>query len=191
MTVLENTPVGILSIQDLAYIAGFIDGDGSICAQIIVRTDYVLRFQIYLTVNVTQKNRRKYILEKLRKIWGKGIVRDRGDGNSEWALNGFAHVGPFLTQILPYLRLKKKQANLVLKIIEQHPLVQNDPQKFVNLCYLADQLSVLNDSKNPVHTTETVLAKYAEIFPDIQFQKRTKRHCVRATDPLKSKGSQK
>jgi hypothetical protein len=170
MALRPKIELATLSSVDLAYMAAFLDGDGSIMARIIAREDYVLKFQIYLSVNFIQSTRRRFLLENFQKsLGGKGIVRDRGDGNSEYVLNGFALVGPFLTRILPFLRLKGKQANLVLKIIEQYPLVQNDPQKFVNLCYLADQVAASNDSRNRILTSAIVLQKYAEIFPNIQF----------------------
>ena len=41
-----------LSPMELSYIAGFLDGDGSIYAQIVKRPDYRLRFQIRGKFNV-------------------------------------------------------------------------------------------------------------------------------------------
>lgn len=41
-----------------SYIAGFIDGDGSIIAQIVRREDYVRKFQIRVSVVFYQKTKR-------------------------------------------------------------------------------------------------------------------------------------
>eukprot|EP01047_Picozoa_sp_COSAG01_P000436 COSAG01_NODE_8_length_44037_cov_102.614593_10_plen_59_part_00 len=47
-----------LTIEEKAYIAGFLDGDGSINAQIVQRKDYVLKFQIRVSVTFFQKTTR-------------------------------------------------------------------------------------------------------------------------------------
>ena len=169
MAVRRKKSLSTLSEVDLAYISGIWAGDGSIHARIIPREDYVLKFQIYLSANLTQKTKRKHILLQLQKILGVGIVRDRGDGMSDLTLNGFDLVGPFLTQLVPYMRLKKRQANIALKIIEQHPLVRRNPIKFLELCVLADQIAAANDSKNRTHASQSVLQKFKSLYPDIQF----------------------
>ena len=43
-----------LSNEEIAYLAGFLDGDGSIHAQIVQREDYRLKFQIRVTVTLFQ-----------------------------------------------------------------------------------------------------------------------------------------
>ena len=169
MAVRRKRSLSTLSELDLAYISGIWAGDGSIFARIIPREDYVLKFQIYLSVNLTQKTQRKHILLQLQKILGVGIVRDRGDGMSDLTLNGFDLVGPFLTQLVPYMRLKQRQANLALKIIEQHFLARRNPIKFLELCVLADQIAAANDSKNRMHTSQSVLKRFKSLYPEIQF----------------------
>lgn len=47
-----------LTKLDYAYIAGFLDGDGSILAQLVRRTDYRLGFQIRVSITFYQKNTR-------------------------------------------------------------------------------------------------------------------------------------
>jgi hypothetical protein len=47
-----------LSPMELSYIAGFLDGDGSIYAQIVKRSDYQLRFQLRVSVSFFQKTTR-------------------------------------------------------------------------------------------------------------------------------------
>ena len=44
-----------LSPIELSYIAGFLDGDGSIYAQIVKRYDYRLKFQIRVSITFYQK----------------------------------------------------------------------------------------------------------------------------------------
>jgi len=50
----------------LAYIAGFLDGDGSIFFQIIPRKDYKQKFQIRSSIAFYQKTECSEILEWLK-----------------------------------------------------------------------------------------------------------------------------
>ena len=85
---------------------------------------------------------------------------------SDYTLVGPAPVCKFLKQIQPYLRLKKKQANLVIRITEQLPNSQ-DPEKFYELCQLVDQVSALNDSKIRVVTADIVISSIKEALKEI------------------------
>lgn len=145
----------ILNKDDLLYLAGLIDGDGSIIAQMVRRSDYRFRFQIRVTVQVSQRKKRRHHLEHIYDTIGYGLVRDRGD-MSDYALTETKTVYHFLKQLSPYLRIKKKQANLVIKIIEQLPSSKNSALLFIDLCRLADQVAELNDSKNRQINAEVV-----------------------------------
>lgn len=96
-----------------------------------------------------QKRKRLWFLNWLKeKMGGMGTIRSkRSDGVSEYTIVGVNNVVHVLQLLEPKLRLKKEQANLVLKICEQIPLIKNNKQKFFILCELVDQLGVLNDSK--------------------------------------------
>lgn len=141
-----------------AYIAGFLDGDGSIIAQFVRKNDYILGFQIRMSAHFIQKMKRIHFLQDLFNEIGLGVVRDRGDGIAEYNIVGAKTLEPFLKAILPYLRIKKKQANLVLKIIEQLPSTKNNQEKFLETCLLVDQVANLNDSKNRSITADVVKA---------------------------------
>ncbi len=145
-----------LSLEQACYLAGFIDADGSIMAQIVSRKDYVLKFQIRVSVTCIQKMSRIHFLRSFQSEIGTGTIRDRGDGIGEFAIVGHKNVSAFLKQIVPYLRNKKKQANLVIRICEQLDGTKNHTQKFLELCVLADQVAALNDSKNRLNTSQTV-----------------------------------
>jgi LAGLIDADG endonuclease len=145
-----------LSVEQASYLAGFIDADGSIIAQIVSRKDYVLKFQVRVSVTCIQKMNRIHHLKEFQYEIGKGTIRDRGDGIGEFLIVGHKNVFAFLKQITPYLRNKKKQAKLVIRICEQLDLTKNDPQKFIELCALADQIGALNDSKNRSNTAQQV-----------------------------------
>lgn len=148
--------------DDLIYLAGLIDGDGSVIAQIVRRADYVYRFQIRCTVQITQLKKRRHFLEHLRDTIGYGIVRDRGN-ISDYILTETRCVYSFLKQLSPFLRIKKKQANLVLRIIEQLPSSKNSALLFIELCRISDHVAELNDSKKREITAEIVAQKLQEL----------------------------
>lgn len=152
-----------LLIIDLAYIAGLLDGDGSIIAQIVRRQDYKWGFKITLTVQFTQKSNRRVYLEKLFSLLGVGFIRDRVKNQfsvSDYVITDVKHVYALLKALQPYLRIKQKQANLVITLIEQLPLAKEAHQKFIQLCLIVDQVAALNDSKNRKVTSKTVIEHF-------------------------------
>ena len=146
-----------------AYLAGFIDGDGSIMAQIVSRPDYILKYQIRVSLSFIQITKRKHFLLKIQNEIKKGNLRDRGDGISELTFIGWQDVKWILLQIKPFLRIKEKQANLVLKIIEQLPLTKTSPNNFLKICELADQVAHLNDSKRRTIITQVVRQRFQDL----------------------------
>jgi intein/homing endonuclease len=158
----HKTFMTTINKDDLLYLAGLIDGDGSIVAQMVRRSDYVYQFQIRLTVQISQHKKRRHHLEDILKIIGYGIVRDRGE-MSDYILAETRNVYSFLKQLSPFLRIKKKQANLVIKIIEQLPSSKSSAFLFIELCRLADQVAELNDSKKRNINAEVVIRQLKEL----------------------------
>ncbi|MCX6791682.1 MAG: hypothetical protein NT149_01440, partial [Candidatus Gottesmanbacteria bacterium] len=63
-----------------AYIAGFLDGDGSIFLQLVRRKDYIFGYQVRASVVFYQKTSQKKILRWLIHKLRCGYLRDRNDG---------------------------------------------------------------------------------------------------------------
>ena len=134
-----------LSAEELAYLAGFLDGDGSINAQLVRRLDYRLGYQIRVSVTFFQKSQRNWFFFKLKKQLGVGTLRIRNDNISEFALVGIQTVKPFLEKIQPYTELKKKQIEIILEICNKLSKNQSS-EDFIQLCKKVDLLEDLNDS---------------------------------------------
>jgi hypothetical protein len=147
---------------DCIYLAGFLDGDGSIIAQLVSRHDYKFKFQIRLTLQITQLKTRRWFLESLKDLVGAGYIRDR-DFISDYILVEPANVEKLLKQVQPFLRIKQKQAKWVLKIIEQLPSSRDSQDKFLLTCQLVDQVAELNDTKKRKHTAKSVAAMLKEL----------------------------
>ena len=70
----------------LAYIAGFLDGDGSIFFQIVPDKNYKRKFYIRSSVAFYQKSEFSNILEWLKENFGCGYIRHRKTGMSDYTV---------------------------------------------------------------------------------------------------------
>ena len=143
-----------LSIAQRAYIAGFLDGDGSIYVRLKPNKDYRYGFQIAPYIVFFQSNKGREKFEKLCSVMGIGYIRERNDGILEYVINRQAEIQTFLKAIYPYLVLKREQAKLMLKILEKKKMVKSQ-KEFNQLAQLVDQFRNLNYSKKRKRYTLT------------------------------------
>ncbi len=139
----------------LAYIAGFLDGDGSIFFQIVPRKDYKQKFQIRSSIAFYQKTEYVEILDWLKEIFGCGYIRHRKTGISDYTIVESKEVRRILELLRPYVRLKKKQIEIGLEILNK---LENKKttQDFLEICKLVDKFGYMNYSKKRTITHETV-----------------------------------
>jgi hypothetical protein len=107
--------VGSRSKTDLAYIAGFLDGDGSLMLQIKKRKDSTTGLRFMSTICFYQDTRHEKTLYWIRSILDIGYISKRNDGMTELRINGYKQVKRILTLLLPYIRFKQKQANYLIE----------------------------------------------------------------------------
>ena len=105
----DNT-VGSRLNTDLAYIAGFLDGDGSLMLQIKKRKDGRVKARFMATICFYQDTRHEKTLFWIRDVLEIGYISRRKDGMSELRINGYAQVKNILVLLLPYIRFKAVQA---------------------------------------------------------------------------------
>ncbi len=139
----------------LAYISGFLDGDGSIFFQIVPRKDYKFGFQIRSSIAFYQKTKFRNILMWLKKIFKSGSIRNRDKGMSDYTIVEFKEVEKILLALRPYVKLKKKQLELGLKILEELKSYKS-PKEFLEICKMVDKFSELNYSKKRTITSKVV-----------------------------------
>ncbi|GAB4505735.1 MAG: hypothetical protein Fur0043_27330 [Anaerolineales bacterium] len=140
-----------------AYIAGFLDGDGSLMFQLKPRSDYVYGFQIKVTLAFYQKRSNRSILEWLKDNLEVGAIRDRNDGISEYDIEGFVSVQQVLKQIYPYVILKRKQVDRALQLIaEIANQPEPTPEQFLGWCAKVESFQTLNYTKKRKHTLTSV-----------------------------------
>jgi hypothetical protein len=158
----------LLNMQQLklAWLAGFIDADGSINAQIIRRDDYVLKYQVRVCLTVFQSTKRHHILLDIQKLLGRGTIRKRNDGMSEFCVVGATQLKQCLEKILPYLELKKSHAKLVLNIIQKLPYTK-DARTLLEACVLTDKVGRLTDGKKRMIESDQVRTTLRALGHDV------------------------
>lgn len=142
----------------LAYIAGFLDGDGSIFFQLIRRKDYRLGFQIRTSLAFYQKTENEKILLWLKQQFSSGYIRRRKTGISDYTIVEPGEVQRILELLQPYVRLKEEHVRLSLEILGKFPLA-DDATELISLCRLVDRFQEINYSKKRT-ITSTVVADY-------------------------------
>ncbi len=98
----------------LAYIAGFLDGDGSIMLQIKKRSDGKIGFRFMPTICFYQDTRHEEHLIWFRDLFGIGYFSRRNDGMSELRINGYPRVASVLNELFSYIRFKKIQSQALM-----------------------------------------------------------------------------
>lgn len=106
--------MGSRSNVELAYIAGFLDGDGSLMLQIKKRSDGKIGFRFMPTICFYQDTRHDKTLYWIQEKLCIGYVSRRNDGMSELRINGYKQVAGILKSLLPYIRFKNIQGNALI-----------------------------------------------------------------------------
>lgn len=107
--------MGSRSKTHLAYIAGFLDGDGSLMLQLKKRKDGNVGIRFMATICFYQDSRHDETLFWIRDILGIGYLAKRNDGISELRINGYKQARRILDCLSPYIRFKKVQAKALLE----------------------------------------------------------------------------
>lgn len=101
-----------------AYIAGFLDGDGSLMLQLKKRKDSQRGIRFMATICFYQDTRHEKPLYWIRDILGIGYVSKRNDHMTELRINGYSQIRNILKQLLPYFQFKKRQAMALYQACE-------------------------------------------------------------------------
>ncbi len=139
------------SATTLAYIAGFLDGDGSIYVRAKPNPAYRYGFQIAPYVVFFQSSQETEFPNLMQKI-GFGKMRIRKDGMYEFTIGKHEDLELFLQTILPYLQLKRLQAILMLEILAFKKQVSS-AKDFEILLEMIEKFRTLNYSKKRIKRT--------------------------------------
>lgn len=140
-----------------AYLAGFLDGDGSIYVRLKPDRQRRYGFQIYMNVVFYQSAEKgSDFLKELKELIGEGYIRFRNDGIAEYIIGDESSIKSLLEAVLPYLKYKREQAKITLKIINRKISGIESAKKFLAIARLIDEISSLNYSKKRTQNSEKV-----------------------------------
>jgi hypothetical protein len=135
-----------MNASDASYVAGFLDGDGSIHFQLVRQKEYRFGFYIRASVSFSQSTSARHGLEHIQGLLGGGYLRDRGTGMSDLVITSRPRLLHILRDVEPYVIFKKEHVRKALEILPQLDRVK-DSEVFLQLAHQVDAFATLNYSK--------------------------------------------
>ena len=129
-----------------SYLAGFLDGDGSIYVRLKPNSSYKYGFQVapYIVLFQSKKEQRNF--EKICSMIGLGHLRIRKDGILEYVISKERNLRQFLGMVKPFTILKRKQVRLMIEILKKKEKIKTK-KDFYQLANLTDRFRELNYSQ--------------------------------------------
>jgi len=135
-----------LSSTQKAYLAGFLDGDGSIYVRLKPNDTYRYGFQVAPYIILFQSKKERHKFETICSLIGLGYIRERKDAILEYTIAREGAIRAFLAMVQPYLILKNEQAALMIEILDMKAKIK-DSKDFRALMKMIDRFRELNYSK--------------------------------------------
>jgi len=143
-----------ISSTKKAYLAGFLDADGSIYVQAKPNGTYRFGFQIVSYIVFYQSAKDADSFSKVCSLIKFGHKRLRKDGIIEHIISRQEDIIIFIKLIEPYVVMKQAQLKLLKNIINLKKKVKNK-KDFIKLINLVDKFRELNYSKKRKKRTLT------------------------------------
>ena len=159
--------MGSQSKTNLAYISGFLDGDGSLMLQIKKRKDGKLKRRFMFTICFYQDSRHEKPLYWIKDILGIGYISKRNDGITELRINGYKQSNRILGKLIPFIRFKRDQAEAMYKATsilskkEDGKLTRKDLYKLINYILTIQKSNYITKRKK----TRKDLLKILDLTP--------------------------
>ena len=136
-----------MNASTASYIAGFLDGDGSIHFQLVRQKEYRFGFYIRASVSFSQSTSARHGLERIQAlVGGGGYIRDRGTGMSDLVITSRPVLLQLLRAVEPHVIFKEVHVRRALAILPRLDRVK-DPEVFLHLAREVDAFATLNYSK--------------------------------------------
>ena len=102
---------------DASYVAGFLDGDGSIHFQLVRQQEYRFGFYIRASTSFSQSTSARFGLEAIQNLVGGGYLRDRGTGMSDLVITSRPLLLDLLSVVEPYVIFKREHVRRALGLL--------------------------------------------------------------------------
>ena len=154
---LKGNTVGSRSNIENAYIAGFLDGDGSIMLQLKRRNDLKSGYRFMATICFYQDTRHEQSLFWLQNKLGAGYIAKRNDKITELRINGFTKIQEILADLQPFIRFKQLQTEAMIKACQIFLDKSSSTRRLSkdNLLQLADLIIDIQNANYKAHRKKT------------------------------------
>ena len=136
----------------LAFLAGLVDGDGSISISVIRRKDWNGNsFQPYIAIGVTSRRLCKWVQQH---FGGNLYGYDQADEHQKmyhWKLYGKQALRDLIVQLLPYLLIKKEAAQTVLEYMDLES-TRNQEARLA----IAEKIKIVNSNNHKIVDTRSM-----------------------------------
>ena len=150
-----------MTTAEKAYIAGFLDADGSIYVRLKPNEDYRYNFQVAHYVVFYQKKKQVKVLEHIQNLLNIGYLRYRKDGIVEYTIGDVAGLRKLIGTVRKYLVLKRRRLDLLEEILSRKESIKTS-EDFLALAKLIDIFEELNYSQKRTVTSKKVKASLKE-----------------------------
>ena len=129
----------------LAYIAGFLDGDGCIKARIDKQPNNKFGLRTRIAVTFTQHTRNRHVLDWIENQLKNGSIADYPKKRlSEYCITDSKFIKRLLRGLKPYVVNKHKQLDLALRLLALEDRFKNETS-FNQALSLANEIRGLNN----------------------------------------------
>lgn len=125
----------------MAYIAGFLDGDGAISAVIEKHAEKKFGFRVRVSLDFYQHKQHIALLKYIRKVFGEGCLCRSIRDTHKLSIRNQTSLKKILPMLLPFTRIKRKQIQIALRILDTTIGKKSD---LLKVARLADKLSSYN-----------------------------------------------
>ena len=172
-----------------AYLAGLFDGEGSLYISFHVSRNEKwgehLDVKPVVQLTFAYSEEKEKLLKAIHEEFGGHLgIYDKNDRGKmrkiiQWQLVKLENVKAFLTAILPHLRIKRREAELILeavKIMEQHyhSSAPRPPEFLIRIAEISDELSKLGSKKGRRKWNYQRVVAFIEHYRDIYVHHRRK-----------------
>ena len=136
-----------LKAEQASYLAGFLDGDGSIHFQLVRQREYKFGFYIRASMSLSQSTSARSGLEAIQRMIAAGYVRDRGTGMSDLVITSRPVLQQTLAEVEPFVIFKREHVRRARRLLERiRPRMREE--EFLEIAHEVDAFATLNYSKS-------------------------------------------
>ena len=135
-----------MQASEASYVAGFLDGDGSIHFQLVRQKEYKFGYYIRASISFSQSTSARSGLEYIQGLIGGGYLRDRGTGMSDLVVTSRPLLKEILEEVKPFCVFKREHVERALRLLPKiRPRME--ALEFLNVAREVIAYATLNYSK--------------------------------------------